>query len=299
MERVSLPAGDVTLSRIVFGGMRLDGGTEPRAVAASIDHALSLGITTFDHADIYGGYALEEVFGRGLRAWAGRREDVELVTKCDIMLPVEARPENRVKHYDTSAGHLVASVDRSLECFGTEYVDLLLLHRPDPLLAADETARALTGLVGSGKVRAVGVSNFAPHQVELLQSRLDLPLAANQVELSVLATQALDDGTLDHAQQHRYAAMAWSPLGGGGLFSSEDERPFRVRAVLSRIAEELGTSLGVVALAWTMRHPARPLPVVGTTNPERLRELAHAADIHLGRQDWFEVLEASRGYPVP
>lgn len=301
MDRVRLPSGDISLSRVVFGGMRLPDPRhpDPRAIAGLIDHALSLGITTFDHADIYGEYAVEEAFGAGLAAWAGERERIELVTKCDIMLPVAARPAHRLKHYDTSAAHVRESVERSLRNFGTEYVDLLLLHRPDPLLAADETASALTALVESGKVRAIGVSNFAPHQVDLLQSRLDLPLSANQVELSVLATDALGDGSLDHAQQHRYVPMAWSPLGGGGLFTSSAERVVRVRTVLERIAGEADASPGRVALSWVLRHPADPVVVLGTTNPDRITDLARACDLHLGRQEWFEVLEAATGHPVP
>ena len=300
MERVEL-APDVSLSRIVFGGMRIPDPAhpDPKGIATLIEHSVGLGITTFDHADIYGGYAVEEAFGAGLAAWGGRREDIQLVTKADIMLPVDARPENALKHYDTSPAHLTASLDRSLRNFNTEYVDLFLLHRPDPLLAADETAAALAAMVTSGKARAIGVSNFAPHQLDLLRSRLDIPLATNQVELSVLATDALTDGTLDHAQQHRYPPMAWSPLGGGGLFTSDDERPARVRAVLERFARELDTSVGVVALAWVLRHPSRPLAVLGTMNPERLTDLARASDVALGRQDWFAVLEASHGQPVP
>lgn len=299
MDRVHLPHGGVSLSRLVLGGMRLaTGGDDGSAAAELIEHAVSLGITTFDHADIYGGYAVEEAFGRALAAWGGDRESIELVTKCDIMLPVEARPQNRVKHYDTSPTHIRTSVERSLRNFDTEYVDLLLLHRPDPLLAADDTAAALAELVKAGKVRAVGVSNFLPHQVDLLQSRLDIPLAANQVELSVLATGALTDGSLDHAQQHRYAPMIWSPLGGGGLFTSNDARSARVRAVVERIAAESEVSPGVVALSWVLRHPSKPVAVLGTTNPDRLTDLARSCELHLGRQDWFEILEASEGHPV-
>lgn len=301
MQRVPTPVAGLTLSRLAFGAMRLPdpADPDPGRIAGLVEHAVSLGITTFDHADIYGGYAVERAFGAGLRAWGGPRESIEVVTKCGIMLPVDARPGNRLKHYDTSAAHVVASVETSLRALGTEYVDLLLLHRPDPLLDADETAGALTGLVESGKVRAVGVSNFLPHQVDLLASRLDVPVATNQVELSVTATAALADGTLDHAQRHGYPPMAWSVLGGGGLFTADDERSARIRAALRGVGEEAGLSEPATALAWVLRHPSRPVAVLGSMNPGRIADLAAAAEVTMERQHWFEILEAAQGHPVP
>lgn len=298
MERVETPVEGLTLSRLAFGTMRLP-VDEPDRIPDLIELALSLGVTTFDHADIYGGYAVEEAFGAGLRAWGGNRDTLELVTKCDIMLPVEARPDNRVKHYDSSAHHVISSVDRSLANLGTEHLDVLLLHRPDPLLDADETGAALSGLVASGKVRAIGVSNFAPHQVDLLASRLDVPVVTNQVELSVTAPGSLWDGSLDHAQQHRYPPMIWSALGGGGLFTSDLEGAVRTRAALEQVGAEVGLSPGATALAWVLRHPSRPVPVTGSTDPGRLADLAGAVDVELDRQQWFTILEASTGLAVP
>lgn len=298
MERVETPVEGLTLSRLAFGAMRLP-VDEPDRIPGLIERAVSLGITTFDHADIYGGYAVEEAFGAALQAWGGDRDDLELVSKCDIMLPVEARPESRIKHYDTSAQHVLASVDRSLANLGAEHLDVLLLHRPDPLLDADETAAALDGLVASGKVRAIGVSNFAPHQVDLLASRLDVPVVTNQVELSVTAPEALWDGSLDHAQQHGYPPMIWSALGGGGLFASDDARAARIREALAQVGADVGLSPGATALAWVLRHPSRPVPVTGSMNPERLADLAGAVHVELDRQQWFAILEASTGLPVP
>jgi len=301
MERVATPLEGLTLSRLAFGAMRLP-VHDPARVAELLDHATGAGITTFDHADIYGThgpYAVEEAFGAGLACWNGDRDDLELVTKCDIMLPVEARPGNRLKHYDTSARHVTESVEQSLRNLRTDHVDVLLVHRPDPLMDADETAGALTRLVDDGKVRALGVSNFSPHQVDLLASRLDVPVVTNQVELSVTATGALHDGSLDHAQQHRYPPMIWSALGGGGLFTSDDARAVRIRTALEEVGAAHGLSVGATALAWVLRHPSRPVAVLGTMNPVRITDLAAATHVELDRQEWFTILEASTGRAVP
>lgn len=182
-SRIALTRDVLSLSRLVFGASRLlDSAARPDAdqVARLIGTAVDLGLTSFDHADIYGHYEVEAAFGAGLARWKGKRDSIELISKCGIMLKSPNRPDNRLKHYDTSAGHIAASVDRSLANLGTDYLDLLLLHRPDPLMDADETATALAGLVKAGKVRAVGVSNFTPSQFDLLASRMPFALATNQ-----------------------------------------------------------------------------------------------------------------------
>lgn len=302
-ERISLPSGGVTLSRLVLGAWRLlDQSERPDAdaVARLIAGAIDLGLTSFDHADIYGGYAVEAAFGEGLARWNGQRDRIELITKCDIMLPTQNRPANRLKHYDTSAGHIRSSLEQSLKNFRTDYVDLLLLHRPDPLMDADETARVLADVVGEGKVRAVGVSNFTPSQIDLLQSRLPFPIATNQIEMSVLDTSPLTDGRLDHAQMCRYPPMIWSPLGGGSLFTGQGGRERRVLATLEALASQCGApDASAVAIAWLLRHPARPIPVLGSMKPERLATMTSALEIELDRQQWFAVLEASEGRAVP
>ncbi|WP_281407736.1 aldo/keto reductase [Mesorhizobium sp. B2-3-15] len=176
---------------------------------------------------------------------------------------------------------------------------MLLLHRPDPLMDADETAAALAALVKSGKVRAVGVSNFTSSQFDLLASRLPFSLATNQIELSVMKTSALTDGSLDHAQRLSYAPMIWSPLGGGSLFTGKEQREARVRAALAAVAAEIGAGdLATIAIAWLLRHPARPVPVLGSMKPERLAAMVKALDISLDREHWFAILEASEGRPV-
>lgn len=285
------------LSRLVWGAWRSSKSPEtdtPPKLARLIEGCLELGITSFDHADVYGGYQAEALFGAALREWSGDRHRIELVTKCGIGLVGPARPAHRIKHYDSSAAHIHASLDASLRSLGTDHVDLLLLHRPDPLMDADATAEALARLLQEGKTRAIGVSNHTPAQFDLLQSRLSVPLVTNQIELSLLRPEALLDGTLDHAQRQRIAPMAWSPLGGGGLFRQEGP----LAAALERAAREHGLDAGCLALAWLLRLPSRPLPVLGTTRLDRLRGLARAESLALDRQSWFELYQASLGHEV-
>jgi predicted oxidoreductase len=303
MGRQRLHPEGPEFSRLICGlwrALQSEETREPTALARWIDACLELGITSFDHADIYGDYRIEELFGRALQEWRGDRGRIELITKCDIMLMSGQRPAHRVKHYDTSRAHILASVEGSLRNFGTDYLDLLLLHRPDPLMDADETAAALDEVCQSGKVRYVGVSNHTPDQLALLQSRLSRPLVTNQIELSVLHLEPLHDGTLDQAQRLRMAPMAWSPLGGGNLFKSQGEREQRVRDALLSVAAEHGhDNAGAVAIAWLLRHPAHPVPVLGSSRVQRLRDLARSESLALTRQQWFSIWQASAGHPVP
>ena len=296
MERVHL-GGGLTFSRIVYGLWRLGDAadTSPGAVRGKIDACLAQGITTFDEADIYGDYESEALFGAALKADPGLRDRIEIVTKCDIMLTSGKFPDRRVKHYDTSAAHIRASVETSLARMGTDRLDLLLLHRPDPLMDPAETGAALDALVADGKVRAVGVSNFRPWDVTLLQSAMAEPLVANQIELSLTAPGALVNGDLAFAMEQGLATMAWSPLGGGALFA---EAPEALRAALSRIAGEQGVDAAAVAVAWLLRHPARILPVMGTNDPARIARIADAARVAIDRETWFELYEAARGHEV-
>jgi predicted oxidoreductase len=290
------------LSRLVWGAWRSVESPEadtPTKLARLIEGCLDLGITSFDHADIYGGYRAETLFGAALREWRGERGRIELVTKCDMALVGPARPAHRVKHYDTSAAHIRHSLEASLRLFGTDHVDLLLLHRPDPLMDADETAAVLEELVRAGKTRHIGVSNHTPAQIDLLQARLSIPLVTNQIELSVLHTAPLLDGTLDHAQLRRMAPMAWSPLGGGSLFARSTAQAQQVGPALDRVAHEHDVDAGCIALAWLLRLPSRPIPVLGTSRLDRLHDLARADRLRLDRQTWCELYEASLGRAVP
>ncbi len=187
-----------------------------------------------------------------------------------------------------------------MQALGVEHIDVLLLHRPDPLMDADDTARGLQDVIAAGKVGHVGVSNFGPAPFELLASRLAVPLVTNQLELSLLKPAPFVDGTLDDCQRRRIAPMAWSPLAGGRLFAPDDPQAMRVRTALEAIRSRLGaTSIEQVALAWLLAHPARIVPVLGTTRIERLRDAARAVEIALDRVHWFALWEAANGAPVP
>lgn len=300
MQRLPIPKSDLTFSRLVYGVWRLadDADQSLSHVRAKIDAALAEGITTFDHADIYGDYQCEQLFGQALAADPGLRSRIELVSKCDIALMSDKHPERRVKYYDTSAEYIQSSVERSLSMLNTDHLDSLLLHRPDPLMNAAETAAALDKLIDSGKIRTAGVSNFRPDDWRLLQKHMKHPLVINQIEMSILHTEAFTNGDLNALQLDDIAAMAWSPLAGGRLFG-DDEAALRVRPLLQKIADAQNTRLDAVAFAWLLAHPANILPVVGTNNLDRIRGLGHALDINIDRQTWFEIYTAALGQEVP
>lgn len=295
VDRINV--GPLDLSRIVYGMWRLgdDADTSPAHVQAKIEACLAQGITTMDQADIYGGYTAEAILGDALRKAPGLRDRIEIVTKCDIIAPVGRYADRRVKYYDTSAPHITASVEQSLTAMGIEVIDLLLIHRPDPLMDHEETGRALDTLVAAGKVRAVGVSNFKRNDWSLLQSAMETPLVTNQIELSVLHHTPLTDGEVAWMQERSVPIMAWSPLAGGRLFGAEGAA---VRAVLDRIGQDQGVAAEAVAVAWLLRHPARILPVMGTNSLARIAALGDAARVTLDRQTWFEIYTAALGREV-
>jgi predicted oxidoreductase len=289
-----------TLSHLVAGLWRLsDWDYDTETLADFIHACIDLGVTSFDHADIYGDYVCEEMFGLALARDPGLRDQIQLVTKCDIRLVSNQHPENSINHYDTSKAHILASVDHSLVKLHTDRIDLLLLHRPDPLMDADETADALNTLKASGKVLSLGVSNFTVGQFDLLASRLSFPLVTNQIEFSVMNMTALEDGTLDQCQKQRIAPMAWSPLGGGALFHAQSEAAIRLRKTLQEIGSVLEADLDQVALAWILRHPAHIIPVLGTGKIERVRQAVQALTLDLSREQWFAIWVAAHGHGVP
>ena len=289
-----LAAQGPLLSPVAAGVWRLNQwGFDDAALAAWVEHALALGITTFDHADLYGGFTCEALFGRWLKANPARRDELQLVSKCGIKPPIAERGW-QVKHYDTSAAHLTASVEASLRHLGTDYLDLLLIHRPDPLLDADEVADTFQRLQQAGKVRHFGVSNFTPSQYALLASRV--PLVTNQVEASLLHLDPLFDGTFDQCQQLRVRPMLWSPLAGGRVLDAAANP--ELHAALQQVAAELGSSPAVVALAWLLQHPCKPLPIIGSRRLASLDDAAAACRLPLGRQHWFALLQAARGHEV-
>ena len=295
--RIATREGGPEFSRIVAGMWRMtewDMSAEGRV--ALVEQCLEMGVTTFDHADIYGDYGVETLFGEALRLQPSLRDRIELVSKCGIKLRSQKHPQHTIQHYDTTAGHIVASAENSLRQLHTDHLDLLLIHRPDPLMDFDEVAEAFTRLQREGKVKHVGVSNFTRHQFESLNRRV--PLATNQVELSPLYTAPMFDQTLDGLQDLRIAPMAWSPLAGGRLFSPDDERAGEVRAVVQEIAERMDKPFASVVFAWIMQHPSRPLPLTGSGRIAAIRDAVSATTFQLERGDWFRVLRAARGHEV-
>lgn len=296
---IAAAAGGPTLSRIVAGCWRMAewSFTVPERVRW-IEACLELGITTFDHADIYGDYAVEALFGEALAAAPGLRERLTLVTKCGIGLVSPARPAHRVGHYDTSPVHVEASVDASLAKLRTDRLDLLLIHRPDALMDADALARSFERLRAAGKVQHFGVSNFTPAQFALLHRRF--PLVTNQVECSPLRLAPLHDGTFDQAQDLGLAPMIWSALAGGRLFAGVDADARRLRPVLQRLAAARGIAVTTLVYAWLLRHPARLIPLTGSRRIEAMREaVAALAAEPLDNQTWYEIWEAGNGAAVP
>lgn len=296
MERIDL-GGGVSLSRLVYGMWRLgdDADTSPARVRAKLDACLAQGITTLDQADIYGGYTAEAVLGGALKASPGLRDKVEIITKCDIVAPMGRHAGARVKHYDTSPAHITASVEASLRDMGTDRIDLLLIHRPDPLMDHHATGACLDALVASGKARAVGVSNFRPWDFSLLQSAMKTPLATNQIELSLSAHDALTNGDIAFLQERGLPVMAWSPLAGGRLLA-ESSAPLRNR--LEELGDAAGTDWSAVAVAWLLHHPARIMPVLGTNSPDRIATIADALKVPMDRQTWFELYTLAMEHEV-
>ncbi len=307
-QKMQLGVEGPACSRIIAGFWRLlDWGMSGSQLLDFVHKCLDLGVTTMDHADIYGDYSCERLFGEALTPEGtsvipdSLRSRMQIVTKCGIRLQhSKIRPGIEHQHYDTDAAYIVSAVDASLKNLHTDYIDVLLIHRPDVLMNADETAQAFEQLRQNGKVRFFGVSNFTPSQVTLLQSRLSIPLVTNQIECSVMMMDPLHDGTLDQCQELRIAPMAWSPLAGGRLFSEESEKASRLRSVLAAIGAEIGGyDLEQVAMAWLLRHPSGIFPVLGTGKRNRIQSAVESLGIELTREQWFRIWSASGGTPVP
>ncbi len=295
MDRVKI-TDSLDFSRIVYGMWRVadDTDTSVEHVTAKINACLDQGITTFDQADIYGDYSAEAVLGTALRGNAALRQKMQIVTKCSIIAPCGKYADVPVKYYDTSAAHLNASVEASLQNMAIDHIDMLLIHRPDPIMDHFETGAALDALVTSGKVGAVGVSNFKPWDWNLLQSAMKTPLSTNQIELSLGTHEALTNGDLSFHQQAGTPVMAWSPLGGGDLMSNTGP----LGAVMDAIAARFDTDRATIAVAWLLAHPAGILPVMGTNNLTRIATLSQAATLKMDRVTWYELYTAALGQEV-
>ena len=297
VSRLALHAQGPTFSRLIMGYWRLmEWQLSPAALLDLMKYHLDLGVTTIDHADIYGGYQCEEAFGNALRLEPSLRDRMEIVSKCGIALT--AKPEHALNHYNTGKAHIIASAEDSLRKLATDHLDLLLIHRPDPLMDADEVADAFISLKQAGKVKHLGVSNFSARQFELLQSRLPFPLVTNQLEISPLNQSSTLDGTLDLCQQLRIKPMAWSCLGGGRLFDGQEYAP--LRAELEQIRHEVGAqNIEQLVYAWVMMLPSQPLPLIGSGKRERIAAAVAAESIALTRQQWFRIRKTALGYDVP
>lgn len=298
MQRVNLIPGQLSFSRMVQGYWRLtDWNMQAQDIVRFVEQGLELGITTTDHADVYGAFSEEGMFGQALKMAPGLRDKIEIVSKCGILFPCERQSDVNVVHYNNETDYIVSAAERSLRELHTDYLDVLLIHRPDPLMDADAVAEAFCRLQQAGKVRHFGVSNFSAAKFALLQSRLDFPLVTNQLEISAVHSDYLFDGNLDYLQQHRVVPMAWSCLGGGGVF--HDFQYKALRDCAASIGEQHNASLDQVLMAFVLALPCQALPIIGSGNIERVRQQAAAVDIQLTRQQWFSLLEAARGYTVP
>ena len=297
VPQVPLSTGGPSLSAIVAGVWRLASWQlDVKGRVRWIEECVALGITSFDHADIYGDHQVEGMFGDALGAAPGLRGRIQLVSKCGIKLVSPHRPDHEIKSYDTSAAHVTASVDRSLRALRTDHLDLLLIHRPDSLMDPALLADTFATLRAAGKVLHAGVSNHSPSQLALLH-RL-WPVATNQIEFSPLHLTPLSDGTLDQCLDLGLRPMIWSPLAGGRLFTSDDEPVRRVRAVLETLGRAHGVSSATIAYAWLLRHPSRPVPVTGSRRIEAQREAVAALGVSLTAEEWYRVWEASAGRSV-
>ncbi|MGB1020634.1 MAG: aldo/keto reductase [Flavobacteriaceae bacterium] len=286
-----------TLSRLISGTMTWGEWGKKFSISeqtALIESIFEQGITTFDHADIYGHYTSEALFGEAFKASQIKRNKVQWISKCGIQLPCEKRPL-KVQHYNFSKAHIEESVHQSLRHLQTDYLDVLLLHRPSPLMKADEIAAAVKPLLQAGKILSFGVSNFNVSQMHLLQQ--EIPLAWNQIECSLSHPDPMFNGLLDHMQVGSVGAMAWGAL--GAYFKKPSPWQARVAKCLAMMTKKYQATEAQLLLAWLLKHPAKLYPVLGSTQAKRWKTLSQATQIELDLQDWFLLLEASMGKPVP
>lgn len=301
LPRLKLSPNGPEFSRLVYGTWRvLDDGSSLQELNRRLNRCADLGMTTIDTAEIYGLYEVEEALGKALALSPGLRDRLEIVTKAGIYVPCKYHPERRTAFYNASGARLIKSLEKSLRFLGTDRVDLFLVHRPDWLTSADDTASGLNQLVREGKIASAGVSNYSVTQYDLLNSRLDQPLVTNQVEFHLLHMDPAYDGVFDQCQKLKVRPMAWSPLAGGRLFDATNEAARRLAAEAARLADKYdGATLEQLAYAWILAHPAQALPVIGTNKVERIESAAQSSRIQLEREDWYALWEAAKGQQIP
>ncbi len=314
METLALGTSGLRSSRLAYGCWRIAGNRDssditPERIAQgcrAVQAAYEAGFTLFDHADLYAGGAAEKIFGQALKSVSGMRDQIVIASKCGIRQAGDPDTDSPYR-YDFSTGHIIWSCEQSLTRLGVDTIDLYQLHRPDYIGDPEEVAQAFSRLKQAGKVREFGVSNFRPSQWTALQRICPMPLLVNQVELSLSKLDCFHDGTLDHCLAEKITPLAWSPLAGGRLVNNDpiDLRDpnhahrLQIRETLDMIARGLGASRSTIALSWLLKHPAKIIPVVGSTDPERIRELAKAVEVELTRDEWYRLLEAAMGQRLP
>lgn len=283
-------------SRIIAGAMTWGSWGKKLPKKEMIDlmlHCVENGLTTFDHADIYGDYGTESDFGKAYAESGIERSSIQLISKCGIQMT--SGRDNRLGHYEYNKEYIIWSAEESLKKLNTEYLDLLLLHRPSPLMEPFEIAEAINQLLESGKIKQFGVSNFTPSQITMLEKAI--PVLGNQVEFSLSHDAPMYDGTFDDCIANGRMAMAWSPL--GSVYREDNEQTRRIKGTITVLAEKYNVEEGQLLLAWILKHPAKVHPVIGTSNKDRIALSAKAAEIELELQDWFTLLASSQGHPVP
>ncbi len=295
MNRVSIN-DTLNFSQIIYGMWRLADGQnkDVKSISNKINLCLDQGITTFDQADIYGDYSAESLFGLALKENKSLRNKIEIVTKCGIVAPCGKYADVPVKYYDTSKDHIDASVNASLKNMNIDYIDMLLIHRPDPFMDHNETGQALDNLIKSGKIGAVGVSNFKPYDWELLQSNMVNKLQTNQIELSLQSIDAFSNGDISFHQKNATPIMAWSPLGGGKLMTENT----KLTNKMDHIGSHYNVDRSAVAISFLLSHPANIIPVMGTNNADRISRISDALKIKMDRVTWFELYTAALGREV-
>jgi len=300
MERVRLTE-DLYMSRVVQGLWRLkEWNMSEQQRLKFVEEALDMGVTAFDHADIYGDYTCENLFGKVLALKPALRKRMQILTKCGIKLLSSRYPQRKIKHYDTGYDYIISSVERSLENLNTEYIDVLMIHRPDPLMDPAATARAFEKLASDGKVLHFGVSNFTPMQFKMLRRFWDGDLVTNQIEVSPYNLEHFHNGNLEFLLKEGIRPMAWSPLSGGNIFDPHDKKGIRVKEKLEEVAMQLGLDgIDKVIYSWIAHHPAGIMPVTGTGKTQRLKRAVDGLRVPITREQWFEIYSASLGQDVP
>lgn len=299
MEKITL-SSKLEVSKLVHGHWRLvEWQLSSQKLNLLVNQVIDLGITTFDHADIYGNYECEEEFGHALQIQDGLRQRLQLVTKCGIKIISDKFPSREIGHYDYSRNHIISSVENSLKHFHTDYIDLLLLHRPSPFFNPEEVADAFSELSKSGKVLHFGVSNFSAEQYEMLNTFTEAPLATNQVELSPYCLDHFQNGNIEYFLQHKIHPMAWSPLAGGEIMNPTTEKGVRVLSCLTNVANEMDIGIDQLIYAWLFNHPAGIIPVLGSGRIERIKNAVDALEIRIDIENWLKIYVAALGETLP